>query len=240
MSQRFVSHILDLLIVIRDPIFLKRLLWVGILIVIMLVSILININFLNNNFPNPPRPPDRFLDWIPQNRDFVQYGEYFSRTLIFIVFLTFATSAERLQRFPKLMFLLCVMFTLRGFAITLTPLAQITPPSEYLPKSNFIAQQFYHGMFYSGHISSALIQAFFFWDDRYKETRITWFMLPLVFAQAISMLISHQHYSIDIFGAFFVAYFMLNFNFMKLVPASLLDLKWMPWAIPGEENSIRS
>jgi hypothetical protein len=193
-----------------------------------------------STYPDPPRPPDRILDWIPQNIDFLQYGEYLSRAQIVVMFFFFLAVPERLRRFPKMLFLLCVMFTLRAFAITLTPLAQITPPAEYFEKSNFFAQTFYQGMFFSGHSSSALIQAFFLWPYRFKGIRVTWFVLPFALGQIASMLIGHQHYSIDIFAAFFVVYFILTFDFMLLVPDWLRYVHWMPWFTGQQKHEFAS
>jgi hypothetical protein len=234
--QELKQHLSEIWIVIKDPIFIKQMLWITLLVVLMLISILANIDFLKTNYPDDTltRPGDRVLDAIPPNYDFLQIGETVSRLEMSVVAFFFLTSTQRLRRLPKMLFLLCVMFILRGFAITLTPLAQITPPGEHFPESNFIAQNFYHGMFFSGHSSSALIQAFFFWPYRFKGIRITWFILPIAIMEVISMIWGHQHYSIDIFTAFFVVYFVMTFEFMRLVPKSLLEVKWMPWWT-GEE-----
>lgn len=229
MNQRIVSHIRDLLAVLRDPVFIKQSLWMLVVGTLMVGSILINIDFLMNTYPDPPRPPDRILDLIPQNTDFVHYGEYFSQLQIVILAVVILSSPARLRKVPHLLLLLGIMFTIRGFAITLTPLAQITPPSEFFDESNVIAQRFYQGMFFSGHSSSALIQAFFFWNERFRGIRLTWFILPTALGQVASMIIGHQHYTIDIFAAFFVVYFVLTFDFMRLVPRLLRNVRWMPW-----------
>lgn len=209
----------------------------GLVGAMMVASILINIEFLMNNYPDPPRPPDRILDLIPQNEDFVHYGEYFSQIQIAILAIIILSSPARLRKTPYLVFLLGVMFTIRGFAITLTPLAQITPPSEFFDETNIIAQRFYQGMFFSGHSSSALIQAFFFWNDRFRGIRLTWFILPTALGQVSAMIIGHQHYTIDIFAAFFVVYFVLTFDFMRLVPEPLRNIRWMPWYTGHREKT---
>ena len=229
MAERAGKHIREIIVVFKDPIFIKQMIWVGLFAAIMVVTLLANIDYLKSTYPDPLRPPDRILDWIPQNTDFIQYGEYFSRAEIAVVIFFFLAVPERLRRFPKMLFLLCVMFTLRGFAITLTPMEDITPASEYFAKSDFIVQTFYHGQFFSGHSSSALIQAFFLWPYRVRGIRVTWFVLPLAVGQIVSILIYHGHYSIDIFAAFFVVYFLLTFDFLLLVPGWLRYVHWMPW-----------
>jgi hypothetical protein len=217
--------------VVRDPVFVKQMVWVGLLCAFMVVIILLNIDYLEANYPAPPRPPDRLLDAIGPDYDFLQIGEVFSRLQIGLMAIFFLSSANRLRRLPRLFFCLATMYILRSFAFTLTPLAQMTPPGEYFEPSNLIAQKFYHGMFFSGHTASALIQAFFFWNDRVKGIRITWFVLPLALVQMSAMIVGHQHYSIDLFGAIFVAYFVLTFDFTRFIPRRLANVTWMPWYV---------
>ena len=231
MAYRAQQHTSQIVLVLKDPIFVKQMAWVALLGVVMTVTILMNVDFLNTKYPDPvlPQPPDLILDSIPPNYTFITIGEYLSRLEAAFMAFFFLSSTARLRRLPRLFFMLAIMYILRGFAFTLTPLKQIVSPEEYYSASNFFAQKFYHGMYFSGHSASALIQAFFFWDERYRGTRITWFVLPVALAEIVSLLISHQHYSVDIFGAVFVAYFALTFNFMNLVPKPLLQHRWMPW-----------
>lgn len=229
MVQRLQRHIRAIITVFRDPVFIKQSIWVALLGLAMLAVILLNIDFLNTHYPNPPQPPDRILDMIEQDLDFLPIGEALSQIQVTVMVLIVFSAEARLRKLPKLFFLLAVMYIIRSFAFTLTPLAQITPPGQYYAETHLIAQKFYHGMFFSGHSASALMQAFFFWDERIRGVRITWFVLPLALGQVIAMLLGHQHYSIDIFGAAFVTYFMLTFNFMWFVPKPLLNVRWMPW-----------
>ena len=224
----------QVLIVVKDPVFIKQMIWVVLLGVFMVIIILLNIDYLQTHYPDPPRPPDRVLDAIPVNYDFLTVGEAFSKLQVGIMALFFFSSADRLRRLPTLFFLLALMYVLRSYAFTLTPLAQISPPGEHYVETDFIAQNFYYGMYFSGHFTSALMQAFFFWNDRVKGIRISWIVLPFALIQAMSLLVSHQHYSIDIFGAIFIAYFFLTFDFMQFVPKSLLDVHWMPWYVEPE------
>jgi hypothetical protein len=235
-ANRLKAHIDSLLAVVKDPVFQKQMLWMVGYGVFMVVFILWNINFLNTTYPDPPRPPDRILDLIPQDTAYMHIGEWLSSAQLAMMAFIVLSSADRLRRLPYMLFLLATMFIIRGFAITLTPLAQITPPEEYLPDS-FIAQHFYHGMFFSGHSSSALIQAFYYWRDRVYGIRATWLVLPLALGQVWAMIAGHQHYTIDIFAAFFVVYFVLTFDFMRLVPARLKHVRWMPWYRPEEANA---
>lgn len=209
---------------LRQPKFIKQMMWALAFWLIAVISILLNVEYLKTTYPDPAEPPDRILDAIPETKAFITVGEIFSMLEVVAVLAAFAQI--RFEGAPKLVFLVAVMFTLRGFTMTLTPLAQIQPPSVNYPEEHIFAQAFYHGMFFSGHTASAFMQAFFFKGHRLR---------PLIFLfasiQAFSLLASHSHYTIDVFGGFFVAYFMTHFDFMRLVPKQVQDIQWMPWNI---------
>lgn len=204
------------------PHLLKQFAWVALFWVIVAVSILLNIHYLKTTYPNPVQPNDRLLDLFKENATFIWVAEIFSSVEVALVMFIFWTRG--FKGAPYLLFMMGAMFMLRGFVITLTPLAQIQPPSKNYSDSYIVAQLFYHGMFFSGHTASAFIQAFYFKGHRLR---------PLIFLaasiQAIALLISHSHYSIDVVGGFFVAYSVSHFDWMRLVPPALREVKWMPW-----------
>lgn len=207
---------------LTTPAMRKQWLWVGGFTILMAVNLLININWLKEEYPNPVQPPDLFLDLIPETEEFITVGEIFSAIEVIVVIGILSTM--RFKGAPKLIFLVMTMFWIRGYAILLTPLAQIQPPSENYSDAHFIAQNFYYGMFFSGHTASAFIQAFYF-----KGHRLRPLLFFLASVQAFSLIASHSHYSIDIFGGLFVAYLVTHFDFMRLVPPFLRNVTWMPW-----------
>ncbi len=207
---------------ITHPHFVKQMVWVAAFWVVVVGIILLNIDYLKTHYPNPPRPPDRILDLIPEAEEFIVTGELFS--ILQVITMSFIMWQWHFRPAPKMLFLLGVMFLLRSFVITLTPLAQIQPPSENYAQTHLIAQTFYHGMYYSGHTASAFIQAFYV-----KGHRLQPVVFLLVCVQAFALLASHSHYTIDVVGGFFVAYFVTTFDFMQFVPRFLREVRWMPW-----------
>lgn len=212
------------------PPMLKQWVWVLGFTLLVVLNLLVNINWLKNEYPNPVQPPDLFLDLIPETEAFITLGEILSAIEVIVVVGILYTM--RFKGAPKLIFLVMTMFWIRGYAILLTPLAQIQPPSENYSEAHFIAQNFYYGMFFSGHTASAFIQAFYFKGHRLR---------PLIFflasVQAFSLVASHSHYSIDIFGGLFVAYLVTHFDFMRLVPPFLHNVRWMPWYVESPDTA---
>lgn len=207
---------------LTHPIFIKQMLWVGLYALVMVGILLVNIHFLKTYYPNPAQPDDLVLDIIPETRGFIVAGEVFSAMLFMTI--AFLLWQNRFVALPKLLFLLVTMYIIRAFAIVLTPLAQIQPPSANYSETHILAQTFYHGMFFSGHTASAFIQAFYFKNHRLRPV-----LFILAGAMAFSLLASHSHYSIDVFGGVFVAYFVTHFDWMRLVPHPLRTVRWMPW-----------
>lgn len=207
---------------ITSPVFIKQMIWVTGLWVVTIATLLININFLNTHYGDAPRPDDLILELIPETMTFVTLSEVTG--MLGTVLILYIMWTERFRRVPKLLALLGMMYMLRGFTIILTPLGQIQPPAETYPAGDFIAQNFYYGMFFSGHTASAWIQVFFLKGNRLRPVAAV-----IGCIQVFTLFASHQHYTIDIVGGLLVAYFFTHFDFLRLVPKSLLTVKWMPW-----------
>lgn len=207
---------------LTNPLFIKQMLWVAVFWTVTVATILLNIHYLRTHYADAAQPDDLILDTIPETEAFIGVGELLSA--VQVVLIVYIMWQWHFKPAPKLLFLVALMFMIRGFTINLTPLGQIQPPSENYDQSHIIAQTFYYGMFFSGHTASAFIQAFYIRGHRLR---------PLVFVlaglQAFALLASHSHYSIDVFGGFFVAYFVTHFDFMRFVPGFLRNVRWMPW-----------
>jgi hypothetical protein len=207
---------------VTRPVFVKQMLWSVGIFALMTVNLLVNIHLLNTVYPNPAQPPDLLLDVFPVSTAWIAVGEVVAGVQVGLT--GYVLLERRLAGLPRLIFLLTVMYWLRAYAILLTPLAQIQPPELNYPDSHIIARTFYEGMFFSGHTGSAFVQAFFISGSRLRSLS-----LVLAAVQGLALLISHSHYSIDVFGAFFVAYFVTHFDFMRLVPQRARQLRFMPW-----------
>ena len=217
------------------PLFIKQMAWAFIFGAFAVFTIKANMNYLNTRYPSSEsaRPNDYFFDLIEEFNltkeleVFIPLSDFIGRLQAVLIILIMWR--EHFRRVPKLIFLLAAMYMLRGFAIVLTPLQQIHPPTETYDVSNFMAQNFYYGMFFSGHTASAFILVYFV-----KGNPLRPLITAMAIFQVIALTASRSHYSIDIFGGFFVAYFFTHFDFMCLVPKSLRNIAWMPWYTGAE------
>lgn len=214
------------------PVFIKQMAWVLLLWGLLIITALHNIRFMKTRYPKPPRPDDLILDLFKGSDSFITFAAIAGSLGTFLI--VYIMWREGFKRVPKLLFLLVIMYFIRAFTIPLTPLAQIRDPAATYAESNIIAQNFYHGMFFSGHTASAFIQVFFIKGHPMRPVAAA-----IAVIQVIALLGSHSHYSIDIFGGFFVAYFVAHFDFMRLVPRRLHTVRWMPWYV-GEQTAFRT
>ncbi|RMF81163.1 MAG: hypothetical protein D6737_05850 [Chloroflexi bacterium] len=205
-----------------DPIFKRKFLWSLIAVVLAGIVHTGGVIVLIDRFPNPVRPSDLILDAIDRNLMWVQVSNIVIVTQVALTF--YGLSRVRYQHGPRLIFLLAMMYVIRGVTIILTPLAQTAPPELSFGDQSIISKYMFQGMFFSGHTGSAFIQAAMMPSRRLRQVQY-----GLSIVQVTALLLSHSHYSIDIWGGLFVAYFLLNFNFMRLVPPSLRRAKWAPW-----------
>jgi len=78
-------------------------------------------------------------------------------------------------------------------------------PSDHIwldPTSSFRYITEGNDMFFSSHTGLPFLMALIFWPN--KKLRITFFILSGLFA--LTVLLAHLHYSIDVFAAFFITY----------------------------------
>lgn len=162
---------------------------------------------LNNYYPNPVAPQDIVLDNVGPFPLFIIVGELAGSSSILLYWYT--AYRQGFTTLPEFLSKLGIMYALRALTIVLTPLASIQPNGG--GHATPVLSNLYFGMFFSGHTASAFI---IYYIDRYsKRTRL----LKLFTANvvAISLILSHSHYSIDIVGGILVAYLIKDITIVK-------------------------
>lgn len=143
---------------------------------------------------------------------FIVEGALVSTVIVIILFflypkyLTFSLKA------------LALFIIIRSFFISLTHLGTNLHQITLDPHSiGFFLYDFLYNakndFFFSGHVGASFLFALIFW----KQTiwRIVFLVISIIFA--VSMLLAHMHYSIDIFAAPFITYgiYMMSKNIFK-------------------------
>ena len=98
---------------------------------------------------------------------------------------------------------IALFVVVRSVFVTLTHLG--VSPADLPPdfNSNFIKRLSYGGdRFFSGHTGMPFLMALIFWQNR--NLRIFCIISAIFFGAVV--LAVHQHYSIDVFAAFFITY----------------------------------
>jgi len=154
-------------------------------------------------YPDRPIVPDLLFTLLPD----LPWLSYLSEPLIaasIVILLLQAFWMDR-RHLPYYFFVLAALYFSRAFLMILTPLGRPTGNlSSYgVFESTGLLQ---HGMFPSGHQMLACMA--YLLVDRRTGRKLKRLALILALAQALVLILSRGHYSIDIVGAALVAWFI--------------------------------
>ena len=187
----------------RDPDFEKSLV-IGLLL--MGVSLLINYfasSFASKNISQPVT--DIVLSNLPQ---FNSDGAIIVLSLILVAIIV-VHSLRHPKKIPMLLKSVAVFVIIRAIFINLT---HIGPFSPNLAESFNTILSFNLGnngdYFFSGHTGLPFLAALGFWRDKTMRN----IFLIGSFTLGALVLLGHFHYSIDVFGAFFITYAIHHIN----------------------------
>ncbi len=139
---------------------------------------------------------DLILDHVPtfQVDDLFVYGAFLMWLFVLLVLLY----APR--TFPFVFKALALFIVIRSFFIILTHIGGPAHEALLDPNRVFDKLTFSGDLFFSGHTGFPFLLALIFWES--KMLRGIFLVSSVVFALAVLM--GHLHYSIDVFGAFFI------------------------------------
>jgi len=141
---------------------------------------------------------DIILDNIPlfQTNFIFIYGALF--VFIFVCFLLFLMP----HYFPFLLKTIALLIVIRSLFVMMTHLAPY-PTEAFLSTNSIIGKfTFEADLFFSGHTALPFMLSLIYWKNKFL--RILFFLFSVIFA--ISVLLGHLHYSIDVFAAYFITY----------------------------------
>jgi len=150
--------------------------------------------------------PDLILDSIgPYDLGFIFVWLYILVIALFLIHPIIINPRE----FPYILNMFSLFIAVRSWFILFT---HLIPPHDaiivHFP-SYFNLLNFSNDMFFSGHAGLTFLGFLIY--RRYSKT-MSYFMLASSFVLAITVLLMHVHYSIDVFSAYFIAYGIYRFG----------------------------
>ncbi len=150
-----------------------------------------------------PAVHDLILDHIPTINVEDIYLEGFFILLACIIIL----ALHRPKQIPFMLKTIALFISIRSFFIILThlsiPLASPAALQGYAPTGSLVDKlSSGNDLFFSFHTGLPFLLSLMFWER--KWLRITFLATSILFGAAV--LLGHVHYSIDVFGAYFITY----------------------------------
>ncbi len=141
-------------------------------------------------------------DIILSNIPVFNVDKIFADGFLLLVLFIATVLLHQPKRMPFALKSIALFVAIRAIFIVLTHIAPF--PDQSLLAVNYIYSKisFSGDMFFSGHTGLPFLLALIFWDTPWLK----WSFLSLSIIFAITVLLGHLHYSIDVFAAYFITY----------------------------------
>lgn len=189
-----------------------------ILLSLVFLIIAVYLNLLAGNYVNRTKgvvAPDLILDYLPvvNLTFFYSYGMILVLVTLFLYPLLF-----KIHKLHDTISQFSLLIMTRSIFICFT---HLTPPAGALPitSPNFLSPFFFNNdLFFSGHTAVPFLGFLLF-----KDSKIKYFFLASSIVLASVVLLMREHYTIDVFSAFFITYgtFIIGEKFFSRINAHL-------------------
>ena len=193
--------------------------------VCLMLSILLN--FHATSFA-ASRASSSVTDLLLDNLSVVNVDIVFIEGSLLLWLFVLLLRMQRPERIPFVFKSMALFVLVRSAFIVLTHLGPY--PERSALDSNAILRIFTSDsdLFFSGHTGAPFLLALMFW----KGPRLRTFFLSASAVFAISVLLGHLHYSIDVFAAFFISYGIFDLaKFLFHREHALFEKAGGPWAL---------
>jgi hypothetical protein len=133
------------------------------------------------------------------------------------------------RRVPFMLYSLALFFIIRAMFVTLTHLGPISPHTRIDFGATVQRMFFGDDYFFSGHTGSPFLMALIYWREWFL--RYVFLFWSALFGAVV--LLGHLHYSIDVFGAFFITYTIYHLALYLFPGARALFIESDPVQIPA-------
>lgn len=141
-------------------------------------------------------------DIILSNIPVINVNEVFEQGFLLLVLFIATVLLYQPKRMPFALKSVALFVAIRAIFIVLTHIAPFPDQSELAVNYIYSKISFSGDLFFSGHTGLPFLLALIFWDTPWLK----WSFLSLSIIFAITVLLGHLHYSIDVFAAYFITY----------------------------------
>jgi membrane-associated phospholipid phosphatase len=140
-------------------------------------------------------------DILLDNLPVLHVGYIFVYGAILLIIFVIALAFYKPKIAPFVANCAAFFYIIRAIAVMLT---HIGPAPDRLNIDGFAMHSFFSGadLFFSGHTGMPFLLALIFWKDK----TLRYLFLGISVLMAISVLLGHLHYSIDVYSAYFITY----------------------------------
>jgi membrane-associated phospholipid phosphatase len=172
-----------------------------ILLSVFFFIVAVILNQLASNYTdkkNTTPVSDMILDSIPS----VDLSIFFIwGFLIVVLVLLLYPLLFNIRKFHVAVSQFSLLVVIRSFFITLTHLGLPVDSIKYYPDGIYRWFIFQNDLFFSGHVAIAFLGFLL-----YRKEKVGIFFFIATIVMALTVLLMHVHYSIDVFAAFFITY----------------------------------
>jgi hypothetical protein len=141
-------------------------------------------------------------DLILSNIPVIHVNEVFEQGFLLLVLYITTVLMHQPKRMPFALKSIALFISIRAIFLVLTHIAPFPDQSELAVNYIYSKISFSGDLFFSGHTGLPFLLALIFWDTPWLK----WSFLSLSVIFAITVLLGHLHYSIDVFAAYFITY----------------------------------
>ena len=180
------------------------------ILALIFFAVALFINYLSSNYINKrailKEVPDLILDNTPAiNLSFLYVWLY----ILILAIIIFYPLIFKPKKFHYSIFMLSLFIIIRSLFIIMTHLKTPVDAIPVIFPWIFNGLNFNNDMFFSGHTGLPFLGFLIF---RNQNKKLGWFMLICSIVLGLTVLLMHQHYSIDVFSAFFITYGIYKFG----------------------------